>query len=200
MYEGQPQTGFNNGNSLFEALWHALKCMREKERDVEGFSEALDLDSSEKVPENHELMRSCVLAFIKKHIDAHIFPIPNTAWLSSILNEIGASDFFQNFTDDDQWDESIPLFGKLPPARIAKKYGLSLDLASAFVEKCRTQQPATDDLSRSSLPSLCISASKIIEKRLNDVEGQGEVQIQDANSSIVRAYQDKHSYLDVKAQ
>jgi hypothetical protein len=204
MYECRPQTGFNNGNSLFEALWHALKCMREKEGDVEGFSEASDLDSLEKVPKNHELMRSCVMAFIKKHVDADIFPLPtetgrSIARLSSILNDIGASDFLQNFTDDDHWDESIPLLGKLPPARIAKKYGLSLDLASAFVEKCRTQQPATDDWSRSSLPPVCISASKIIKKMLNDVKGQGAVQIQDASSSIVRAYQDEHSYLDVKS-
>jgi hypothetical protein len=204
MYECRPQSGFKNGNSLFEALRHALKCMREKERDVEGFFEALESNSSGKIPKNHELMRSCVLAFIKKHVDEDIFPWPtetgrSIAWLSSILNEIGASDFLHNFTDDDQEDESIPVLRKLPPARIAKKYGLSLDMASAFVEKCRTQQPATDDLYRSSLPPVCISASKIIRKMLNDVKGQGAVQIQDASCSIIQAYQDEHSYLDVKA-
>jgi uncharacterized protein len=58
--------------------------------------------------------------------------------LGSILNEIGAAEYLQVFIDDDQDDDALKTISKIKPARIAAKYGLSLDQAAAFVEKCRS--------------------------------------------------------------
>ena len=55
--------------------------------------------------------------------------------LSAILNEIGASEFLQNFIDDDQDDDCIASY-KIPN-RVRKSYGLPQHLAASFVEKCR---------------------------------------------------------------
>jgi hypothetical protein len=205
MYASRPDSEFNNpnGNSLFEALCHALKCMREKERVVEGFLELSGSDFSEVALKNHERMRSCIVAFIKKHIHADIFPWAtetgrSIARLLSILSEIGASCFLQKFIDDDQEDECIPILRKLSPERIAIKYGLTQDLASAFVERCRTHVSATNELSRSS-PPVYFSASTIIRTLLNDGKGQGIVHIQDCSNSSIHAYHDEHSYLHVQA-
>jgi hypothetical protein len=60
--------------------------------------------------------------------------------LSAILNDIGASEFLQRFIIDDQEDDCIlPLgmSGRMRPEQIAGKYGLPLELAQAFLDKCR---------------------------------------------------------------
>ncbi len=59
----------------------------------------------------------------------------NTGFLTSILFEIGASEFLPNFIEAGQDDSCIPSF------RIAKSVekmvGLPSELAVQFVEKCR---------------------------------------------------------------
>jgi serine/threonine protein kinase len=89
----------------------------------------------------------------------------NTRLLSAILNEISASEFLHKFIEDYD-DDSIVTLSKLKPERIVDRYGLPLDLASAFVEKCRvkagTQRPgasANDFSSVSSMSSSISSAS-----------------------------------------
>jgi hypothetical protein len=59
----------------------------------------------------------------------------STGRLSAILNEIGASEFLQNFIDDDQDDDCIASY-KIP-SRVRRSYGLPQHLAASFVEKCR---------------------------------------------------------------
>jgi tRNA A-37 threonylcarbamoyl transferase component Bud32 len=59
----------------------------------------------------------------------------STALLSAILNDIGASEFLQNFIDDDQDDDCIASY-KIP-TKVCKSYGLPQHLAASFVEKCR---------------------------------------------------------------
>lgn len=59
----------------------------------------------------------------------------NTHVLASILTDIGAFDFFPKFIDDEQDDDCLPSYKN--PDRISLKYGLSPDLASAFVERSR---------------------------------------------------------------
>jgi serine/threonine protein kinase len=59
----------------------------------------------------------------------------NAQLLSSILRDIGASDYLQKFIDEDQDDACIPSFRN--PDKISKNYGLPPSLASDFVKKCR---------------------------------------------------------------
>ena len=59
----------------------------------------------------------------------------STGRLSAILIEIGASEFLQNFIDDDQDDDCIASY-KIP-TKVSKNYGLPQHLAALFVEKCR---------------------------------------------------------------
>jgi serine/threonine protein kinase len=58
--------------------------------------------------------------------------------LASILNQIGASDYFEVFIDEGVDDESLRTLGKFKPERISSSYGLSLDQAAAFGEMCRS--------------------------------------------------------------
>jgi WD40 repeat protein/serine/threonine protein kinase len=67
--------------------------------------------------------------------------------LASILNEIGASEHLQGFIDDGRDDANLQNLSRLNPERISSLYGLSLDQAAAFTEKCR------DVLARPALPS-----------------------------------------------
>jgi serine/threonine protein kinase len=60
--------------------------------------------------------------------------------LASILRDIGAPESLPKFIEDDQIDDSIVPLGKTKPARIASKYGLTIDQAAAFVEKCIERQ------------------------------------------------------------
>jgi serine/threonine protein kinase len=60
--------------------------------------------------------------------------------LASILREIGAPECLPKFIEDDQIDDCIVPLGKMKPARIASKYGLTADQAAAFVEKCVERQ------------------------------------------------------------
>ena len=60
----------------------------------------------------------------------------STELLYAILNETGASEFFQKIADDYD-DDSILTLSKFKPQRIASKYGIPHDLASAFVQRCR---------------------------------------------------------------
>jgi len=60
--------------------------------------------------------------------------------LSSILLDIGASDYLQKFIDEEQDDDCIPSYKK--PDMISRSYGLPPSLASAFVEKCRARAGA----------------------------------------------------------
>jgi serine/threonine protein kinase/GTPase SAR1 family protein len=64
----------------------------------------------------------------------------STELLSAILNDIGASEFLQNFIDDDQVDACIASYKD--PNKVCKKYGLPQHLAASFVEKCRLSTPA----------------------------------------------------------
>ena len=59
----------------------------------------------------------------------------STELLSAILNDIGASEFLQNFIDDDQDDLCLGSYKN--PSRVCKSYGLPQHLAASFVEKCR---------------------------------------------------------------
>jgi hypothetical protein len=64
--------------------------------------------------------------------------LPETAKhsvLASILSDIGASQFLPNFIEAQQDDSDIRSF-KVAKA-VEKSYGLPLDLAENFVEKCR---------------------------------------------------------------
>ena len=67
--------------------------------------------------------------------------LPNTSTheLSGILQAVGASASLPAFVADDQIDDSLIALGKMKPERIAAKYGLTLQAASDFVEKCRSK-------------------------------------------------------------
>ena len=60
----------------------------------------------------------------------------STQALASILSHIGASELLQNFIDDDRDDDSLISLSRLKCERLADKYRLSVNQASAFVEKC----------------------------------------------------------------
>jgi serine/threonine protein kinase len=81
-------------------------------------------------------------------------PPPNTRVLASILSDIGASEFLQNFIDDEQDDDCFITYKN--PERISKRYGLPPNLASIFVERSRARAVAASDLSSfsSALPSM----------------------------------------------
>ena len=70
------------------------------------------------------------------------FPQPSsvdgssTQALASILSDIGASELLQNFIDDDRDDDCLISLSKLKCERLAGKYGLSVNQAASFVEKC----------------------------------------------------------------
>jgi hypothetical protein len=66
--------------------------------------------------------------------------LSNAQLLSSILLDIGASDFLQKFIDDDQDDACIPSYRN--PGKISRSYGLPPSVASEFVEKCRARAGA----------------------------------------------------------
>jgi serine/threonine protein kinase/ribosomal protein L13E len=59
----------------------------------------------------------------------------STGMLSAILSDIGASEFLQNFIDDEQDDDCIASYKN--PTKVSKRYGLPQHLAASFVEKCR---------------------------------------------------------------
>jgi serine/threonine protein kinase len=84
-----------------------------------------------------------------------------TGLLSAVLNGIGASEFLQNFIDDDQEDYSIPVLSRLKPERISSKYGLPQHLAALFVEKCRLSAGAQRSAAASigSIPSTSAATS-----------------------------------------
>jgi serine/threonine protein kinase len=73
--------------------------------------------------------------------------------LVAILNEIGASERLQVFLDDNLDDDALKTLSKLRPERIASIYGLPLDQAAAFIDRClrlvpaapTAFSPATDD-------------------------------------------------------
>ena len=73
------------------------------------------------------------------HEGQHAAP-SNAQLLSSILLDIGASDYLQKFIDEEQDDDCIPSYKK--PDMISRNYGLPSSLASAFVEKCRAKAGA----------------------------------------------------------
>jgi hypothetical protein len=66
----------------------------------------------------------------------------NIEALASILNEIDASERLQVFLDDNLDDEALKTLSKLRPERIASMYGLPLDQAAAFIDKCLRLVPA----------------------------------------------------------
>jgi hypothetical protein len=55
--------------------------------------------------------------------------------LSAILSDIGASEFLQNFIDDEQDDFCLGSYKN--STKVSKSYGLPQHLAALFVEKCR---------------------------------------------------------------
>jgi serine/threonine protein kinase len=56
--------------------------------------------------------------------------------LAYILNDIGASEYLQVFIDDGLDDSALKNLSKLKTERISSIYGLSLEQAAAFAEKC----------------------------------------------------------------
>jgi hypothetical protein len=62
-------------------------------------------------------------------------PPPNTRVLASVLSDIGASEFLPSFIEAEQDDSCINSF-RVAKA-VEKTYGLPLELAAKFVEKCR---------------------------------------------------------------
>jgi serine/threonine protein kinase len=79
--------------------------------------------------------------------------------LASILSDIGASEFLQNFIDDEQDDDCFITYKN--PDRISKRYGLPPNLASIFVERSRARAVAASDVSSfaSAMPSMSIMPS-----------------------------------------
>ena len=59
-----------------------------------------------------------------------------TESLASILAEMNLTEHLQKFKDDDRDDDSLKTLSRLAPERVAAKYGMSLDQAAAFLEKC----------------------------------------------------------------
>ena len=66
----------------------------------------------------------------------------NIEVLASILNEIGASERLRVFLDEKINDEDLKTLSKYKPERIARDYGLPLDQAAAFIDKCLRLVPA----------------------------------------------------------
>ena len=64
--------------------------------------------------------------------------------LASILNEIGAPERLQVFIDDGLDDDNLKNLSKMKPERISTVYGLSLDQAAAFADKCRSVTSSLD--------------------------------------------------------
>ncbi len=77
----------------------------------------------------------------------------NIRALASILSDIGASEFLQNFIDDEQDDNCFSTYKN--PDRISKRYGLPPNLASIFVERSRARAVSSSDTSSlsSGMPS-----------------------------------------------
>jgi uncharacterized membrane protein YoaK (UPF0700 family) len=79
------------------------------------------------------------------HPQSHDFDIMQS--LASILAEINLTEYLQKFKDDDRDDDSLKTLSRLAPERIVSKYGMSLDQAAAFLEKCCSKvrpQPSDD--------------------------------------------------------
>ena len=82
----------------------------------------------------------------------------DTHVLASVLNAIGASEYLQVFIDDGLDDESLKALSKLKPERVSSIYGLSLDQATAFADKCSSVISSLDPLP-SAPPNLFASFS-----------------------------------------
>jgi len=61
---------------------------------------------------------------------------PGIQVLSAILHDIGASERITKFIEDDHDDQSIIALSFTKPHKISKKYGLSPEQATSFVERC----------------------------------------------------------------
>ncbi len=98
----------------------------------------------------------------------------NTHGLASILSDIGASEFLPNFLEAEQDDSCIHSFRVAKS--VEKAYGLPLELAATFVEKCRAvaacdplpSNSLLDDLSGIHLHSPDVFFNAYIE-RANDI-------------------------------
>jgi serine/threonine protein kinase len=95
-------------------------------------------------------MSSAVNAHINDGDAAHH---RNIELLSAFLIESGALEFAERILEDYD-DDSIVTISKIKPDRIASKYGIPHGIASAFVERCRSQAsiqhssaPASADVS-----------------------------------------------------
>ena len=76
--------------------------------------------------------------------DVDAMSLPNAASnassiqvLASILNEIGAPEYLQAFIDDDRDDNSLKTLASLSVERILQRFGLPVDAAAAFKDKCQ---------------------------------------------------------------
>ena len=87
-----------------------------------------------------------------------------TALLLAILVQVKAEQYFQHFIDDDQDDENIASLSMLKPAKVASRYRMPLNVATAFIEECRVSSGLCDralvpsqlplEISSKALPSL----------------------------------------------
>jgi serine/threonine protein kinase len=69
---------------------------------------------------------------------SHSQVAPSVDVLASILNEVGAAGYLQVFIDDDRDDDSIRTLANFSLEKIVNKYGLPIEKASAFSDKCRS--------------------------------------------------------------
>jgi serine/threonine protein kinase len=84
-------------------------------------------------------------------------PLPCTRLLAAILQKIGASQYLPKLTDDGYDDESLVPLSMTKPAKLSSRYGMPLQLAVAFVEKCRIA--AADSSTRSPVASSSCAAT-----------------------------------------
>jgi uncharacterized membrane protein YoaK (UPF0700 family) len=91
------------------------------------------------------------LCLTPAHPQSHV--VDMTESLASILAELSLTEHLQRFKDDDRDDDSIKTLSRLAPERVAVKYGMSLEQAAAFLEKCRVKvHPQPSDVVSTVLP------------------------------------------------
>ena len=86
-------------------------------------------------------------------------PLPCTRFLAAILQEIEASQYLPKLTGDGHDDDSLVPLSMTRPAKLASRYGMSLQVAAAFVEKCRIT--TADSSTRSPVASSSSGAAAV---------------------------------------
>jgi uncharacterized membrane protein YoaK (UPF0700 family) len=86
--------------------------------------------------------------------------------LTSILAELNLTEHLQKFKDDDRDDDSLKTLSRLTPERIMRRYGMNLNQAAAFLDKCLLEEhpqrlPPSEDISPSDDLSMSVARAHV---------------------------------------